>query len=262
MNTPGHVTARDAATVILMREVAAGPPECFMVRRHIASDFAPDVYVFPGGKVEEADRDSSLLRHVETTILRPTEVDFADGDSGFRIAALRELFEEAGVLLAIGRDGRELRFEADNAERFAGYRRALRDEQVSLTGMAESEGIRYTPGMLIPFAHWITPAGFPRRYNTRFFLALVPSGQEPLHDAVETTDGVWISPGDALDGYRREEFPLVFATEKNLERLARFPSLARLVEGVTPADLESVTPQPIERNGKTEFLLPGDPGYV
>jgi 8-oxo-dGTP pyrophosphatase MutT (NUDIX family) len=261
--TDAHaVTPRDAATVILARQVDPASFECFMVRRHVSSDFAPDVYVFPGGKVDPDDRDPSLLRHIESDILRPTEVDFTDGDLGYRIAALRELFEEAGVVLAVDSTGTMVRVTPDAAERYAEYRGRLRSGATTLQAIAEQEGIRYTPGMLIPFSRWITPTTFPRRYDTRFFMALQPEGQEPLHDDVETTAGRWIAPAAALELYRQGEFPLVFATEKHLERLASYPSLSAVIQTVRPDDLQPVMPRPVDRNGVTEFLLPGDEGYA
>jgi 8-oxo-dGTP pyrophosphatase MutT (NUDIX family) len=255
------VPTRDAATVILARQPAAGKWQCFMVRRHVSSDFAPDVYVFPGGKVDAADRDPEIPRYIDTAILPPTEVEFADRDLGFRMAALRELFEEAGVLLAVGRDHELVGLRGDQGEKFEAWRTALRDGTTKLVALAEETGIRYLPGQLVPLARWITPLSMPRRYDTRFFVAAMPDGQRPLHDAIETTHGTWISPRDALEQSRTGDFPLVFATIKNLERLARFDTIAELIAGVTPGDLEPIMPKMVERDGKTEFLVPGDAGY-
>jgi 8-oxo-dGTP pyrophosphatase MutT (NUDIX family) len=262
MTNTAPVVPRDAATVILAREVGGAPFECFMVRRHVSSDFAPDVYVFPGGKVDAEDREPSLLRHIDKDILRPTEVDFADGDLGFRVAALRELFEEAGVVLAVDSSGAMVRLGSTDADRFADDRRRLRRGETTLHAIADREGIRYTPGMLVPFSRWITPTTFPRRYDTRFFVAMLPDGQDPLHDDYETTAGRWIAPSRALELYRQGEFPLVFATEKHLEKLASYPSLRAVIESVRPNDLEPVMPRPVDRDGATEFLLPGDEGYL
>lgn len=259
--TAQPVAPRDAATVILVRQPEGAPWECFMVRRHIGSDFAPDVYVFPGGKVEDADRSEDVLPHIAEALLTPTDVDFEDRDLGFRMAALRELFEEAGVLLAEARDGAPLDRLPVPPDGIDLYRERLRSGDITLVAFAAETGIRLLPGLLIPFARWITPRDFGRRYDTRFFIALLPAGQEPLHDAVETTHGLWIAPRTALQLHARGEFPLVFATERQLDTLALFESIPDLVASVTPAGLQPIMPKVVQRDGEQGFLLPGDEGY-
>jgi 8-oxo-dGTP pyrophosphatase MutT (NUDIX family) len=252
----------DAATVILARQSGPSTLECFMVRRHVNSDFAPDVYVFPGGKVDPGDRDPELLRYLDDRPAAKTEVDFVDDDWGFRMAALRELFEEAGVLLATGPDGNTVKVDREPAGAFDGYRRGLHAGDISLATLAQQAKILYAPKLLAAFSHWITPLSFPRRYNTRFFVATMPEGQKPLHDAVETTHGIWIAPAEALRRYEEGDFPLVFATIKQLERMSLFQRLTDMVQATRPSDLDPVMPRPIERAGETDFLLPWDEGYA
>lgn len=221
-----------------------------MVRRHVRSDFAADVYVFPGGKVEGADRSPPGEALVE-----------GDGLLRLRVAAARELFEETGVLLARGKTGDELSSLHLDPKRLERYREQVHAGTISLFDVLHAEGLRLAIDRLTPISRWITPESLPRRFDTYFFLAPLPEGQEPLHDAVETTDGVWIEPAEALARFWGGDFPLVFATQKHLERLARFASPQELAATVSARDLDPVMPRIIQRGEETLFLLPGDEGY-
>lgn len=248
------VTPVAAATVVLVRD--GDPWECYMVRRHVKSEFAADVYVFPGGKVDPADDDPDV-RNVVTQLDGREE---ADASLSMRLAAIRELFEEAGVLLA-SREGRSVRFTAEVAQRLSAYRRQVHAGELSMLALARQEDLQFDVDRLRPISRWITPQGMPRRFDTVFFVARIPAQQTPLHDAVETSAGEWISPPDALERSARGSFPLVFATEKHLERLSRFPTVDDLLQSVTPADLEPVTPKVLHTDAGPTFLLPGDDGY-
>lgn len=251
----------EAATVILVRESSDASQgwECFMVRRHVRSDFAADVFVFPGGKVDPADRDPGLLEVLSTD--DGVQNDDAGGTAWFRlrVAALRELFEEAGVILA-----REMVPVGDTELLTASRELArgnLQSGRLTMLQVAREFGWCLDITQLHHFSRWITPDTLPRRYDTHFFVARLPADQEPLHDAIETTASLWISPVDALQRAERGDFPLVFATEKHLERMARYSAIDELIAATTPADLEAVMPRIIERDGATAFLLPGDEGY-
>lgn len=259
MMTAQPVQPVEAATVVLARhgDPTGTPWECFMVRRHGESNFAADVFVFPGGKVDDADRSNDLVR-------------FADGHPGLvgdprswralRFAALRELFEEAGVLLARREDGQSLSVDGEETI-FSEYRDQLQEGKVSLRQIAERERLIYSLDRLAPISRWITPESSPRRFDTHFFVALLPEDQEPLHDARETTAGMWISPAEALRRYSEGSFPLVFATVKNLERLAEYASIESLITSTAADDLAPIMPRMVKRNGETHFLMPGDEGY-
>jgi 8-oxo-dGTP pyrophosphatase MutT (NUDIX family) len=230
-----------------------------MVRRHIKSDFAADVFVFPGGKVDPADRDPGMAQYC----IEHPGPEAADDSSlwrALRLAAVRELFEEAGVLLAAAADGGLVDMTADR-ERFEVYRREVHAGRMPLRDMAEREDLRYALDRLHPISHWITPPVLTRRFDTYFFLAHMPAGQEPVHDAAETVDSIWIAPEEALRRYRSGDFPLVFATERNLERMAAHASIEALVSSVTPADLQPITPRPVSDGNEMRFLIPGDEGY-
>lgn len=250
-----------AATVILARQFADAPWECFMVRRHVRSDFAADVFVFPGGKVEESDGDPALAQFARDRADLQGESDPVTS-LAVKLAAIRELFEEAGVLLA-ERDGVSLvRLDREDHGRYARYRRMLHTGQLSLLELAQREGLFFAAHRLHPFSRWITPVNSSRRYDTRYFVSLIPEGQEPSHDALETTDSTWIAPADALDRFRRGEFPLVYATEKHLERVAQYASIDQMIAATGKEELEPVLPRIVQRGSETIFLLPKDEGYA
>jgi len=257
-----RVPPRDASTVILVRHghPTGRPWQCFMVRRHVRSDFAADVFVFPGGKVDEADFDPRLREHVSGHPSPECTVEGTDAWRGLRLAAIRELFEEAGVLLATRTDDSLVKLTEDE-DRFSWYRESLQKGSSTLLELAEAENLRFALDRLHPFSRWITPEPLPRRYDTRFFVAYLPEHQEPLHDARETTDSVWITPRQALERFDAGDFPLVFATYKHLERMARFHSVEEMISATGASDLEPVMPRIIDRDGREDFLLPGDPGY-
>lgn len=240
----------DASTVILVRD--AEPWECFMVRRHVRSDFAADVFVFPGGKVDPPDADP------ETHDYARGGVQLSPSDVTLRVAAIRELFEEAGVLLARSLDGSILRLDAGRRGRLAAYRRDLHAGTITLSEIARVEKIILDVDALVPFSRWITPEPFPRRFDTHFFAASVPPGQEARHDTLETTDSVWIAPGAALRRFAEGAFPLVYATEKHLERMSRFASIRELMDSISTDDLEPIMPRVLQDGSEVRFLIPGD----
>jgi 8-oxo-dGTP pyrophosphatase MutT (NUDIX family) len=251
MTTP--VTPRPAATCVLMRprEDGGSGVEVFMVRRHIQSDFAPNVYVFPGGSVSADDHITE-----ETPGLCAPAKDDALG-SGFRVAALRECFEEAGVLLA--RHGTDmLALGHEDVARFAAYRSALQNHQMSMAALAQQEALIFATDALTPWAHWITPEAMPKRFDTHFFLAEMPVSQEAAHDHLETTDGIWITPEAASAGYERGDFPLVFAQIHQLRDLHGLRSFedARARFGGHPP--RTIMPRVVERDGKPVILLPDE----
>jgi 8-oxo-dGTP pyrophosphatase MutT (NUDIX family) len=262
---------RHAASVILLRPAPAQGPdvtayETFMVRRPAESAFAPNVYVFPGGTLRADDRRPP---DVAAPALAPAEAHRRlGGEPGaglttpteslaLWIAALRELFEEAGVLLALGADGALVSFDgAATTARFAAYRNALQAGALSLWDLAAREGLVLAPERLAYWAHWITPLSRPRRFNTRFFLAVLPAGQEALHCAVETTDGLWLSPSTALASHAAREFPLVFVTLAHLRRLAGFLTLEALWSFAETKPVMTVLPREEEGAQPPRFVVP------
>jgi 8-oxo-dGTP pyrophosphatase MutT (NUDIX family) len=181
-----------------------------------------------------------------------------------RVAALRELFEEAGVLLAARADapaGTPLALEPDGAEHLATGRDDLIAGRVSFAGLAGRAGLRLATGALLHWAHWITPERFPKRFDTHFFLAAAPPGQVAAHDNLEVTESVWVEPEDALARYERGAFPLVFATVHQLRDLRGLADVAAARARFAGREPETIMPLafPAEDGG---FLvkLPNDPG--
>ena len=247
-------TPRFASATALLRERAGGGVEVFLVRRHVQSEFVPDVYVFPGGSVKDAD----VAAERTPGLCAPGGQGVTALGAGFRVAAIRELFEEAGALIA-RRDGAGLTMVAADLPRFAAYRDALNQQAQTMAGVAQAEGLTLATDSLLHWAHWVTPEAWPKRFDTHFFLVESPPGQEPAHDALEVTHSVWITPEDALAGYERGEFPIVFATIHQLRDLSSLSSIAEArarFEGKTP---ETIRPRIVRRDDKDIILLPDEP---
>jgi len=208
---------RPAATIVLLRDTAAGP-EVLLVRRHHGSAFVPGAYVFPGGRVDGSDADPGLAARV-----RPLPGP-AGPELRFWIAAVRELFEETGVLLARDAAGRPAP-ESGRDPELARWREELLADAATLADLlaAGTWTIDLTDSVVC--AHWITPTVEPRRYDTRFFLARLPARREIATDPREMTDAVWLAPRTALERCRAGRLPMVFPTIRTLEAIAPFSSV-------------------------------------
>lgn len=217
--------AVDASSVLLLRD---GPgPQVLMLARHLQADFAGGALVFPGGKVDDTDRGLDAARWVGDAPSRwqqrlgsPTAADAR----GLLVAAVRETFEEVGVLLAQREDGtpvtdedlrspsfRQARHRLSDRSQRWDWRRWLEDEELVL----DLRGLRF-------WSWWVTPEGQHRRFDTRFFLARLPAGQHPTPDDVETDDVRWTSPADALAAHAAGEAVVIFPTRRNLQQLGAF----------------------------------------
>lgn len=254
------VQPRLASAVMLLRDAPFGDGmEVFMVRRVIQSDFMPDVYVFPGGSISADDRAAELAEDVSTPVAPstadPEERTILGG--GARAAAIRELFEEAGVLLAY-RSGEILAIPEEDIARFEQYRQAFNQRKGSLVEMAHAEHLRLATDRLGYFAHWITPEGMPKRFDTHFFLATAPAEQQAAHDRLETSEGLWIAPSEALARFERNEFPLVFATIHQLRELAAFNSVKQALEFTATQHVPMRMPILVRENGKSHVYLQED----
>jgi 8-oxo-dGTP pyrophosphatase MutT (NUDIX family) len=222
---------RPAATVILVRD-AAQDYEIFMLRRTSDAAFAGGMFVFPGGRVDGDDHLHSYDRWRQGPAERQRSQQRALGDEwrGFWIAAIRESFEEAGLLLAYDASGEFLSFpDSAVAERFERYRGPLHAGAISLADICAAENLRLAVDRVHFYNRFITPLGRPRRFDTRFFVAEAPPGQIGRHDSGETVDSIWITPADALARNDAREFDLMRVTRVQLEELARFRSKADLL---------------------------------
>ena len=194
---PGSATpARQAATVILLRG-GAQTLEVLLVKRTPHARFMGGVWVFPGGAVDAGE---------------------GEGDDAHRAAAIRELREEAAIVLE-------------------------------------------DPDTLVKFSRWITPAEVRTRFDTHFFLAPLPDGQEPQVDGEECVDLSWFTPAAALEAHRREKIVLVFPTIKHLEQLDAFPSADELLVYANGREVQPIQPRVVVEGEVARVLLPGEPGY-
>lgn len=252
------VQPRASSAVMLVRDSTSGL-EVFMVRRVVQSEFMPDVYVFPGGSVHPddlaAEREAGICRQVGASAADPTGRTALG--VGARAAAIRELFEEAGVLLAY-LDERVLAVNESNLEQFVAYRQAFHERRGSLVEMAQTVGLVLATDRLSYFAHWVTPEGMPRRFDTHFFVTTAPQEQEAAHDRLETSDGLWIAPTEALARAERNEFPIVFATIHQLHDLAAFGNVSELLQASAQTPVRTHAPVLVERDGQFHVHLPED----
>lgn len=255
------VTLREAATVMLVRD---DPDlQVFMLRRNLNSEWVGGAYVFPGGAVDPGDRAREVLARCpdRDDAEASAQLGISDGGLGYWVAAVRETFEEAGVLLARAAPTGAL---VDPAEpRLARLRDELNAGAITFQELIESENLLLDVGALQAFSHWITPEGAPRRYDTRFFLAAAPDGHAYLHDETETVASRWVRPADALVASDRGELELIFPTRKSLEALSRFSHAADLLAAVAEAtDVPPATqPRVVRDHGGIRLLLPFDAAY-
>ena len=258
------MTVRDAATVMLVRDERDGL-HVFMLRRNLDSDFVGGAYVFPGGAVDDADRHSDLEAVCEgrADAQASEALGIERGGLAFWVAAIRECFEEAGVLLAYDARSEMVRLgDAAVARRFERHREAVDQGTRRLVDVCAEERLRLAVDHMHYFSHWITPEGAPRRYDTRFFVCAAPPEQTPLHDNRETIANCWIRPADALERHRRGDFDLIFPTIKSLEAIARFERSADLLTAAAAAgEVPSIQPRISSDGHGVRILLPGDAGY-
>ncbi|MCX7960559.1 MAG: MBL fold metallo-hydrolase [Burkholderiales bacterium] len=257
-----RIEPRPAATVILVRDGAHGP-EVLLLQRSQGSAFLPGAYVFPGGALDAADRDPRAARRVAglTDAEASAKLGLSSGGLAFWIAAARECFEEAGILLAVDGAGRPV--APERVARLAQLREPMNAGRLAFAELLEAEDL-YVPGAaLVYFAHWITAAGRPRRFDTRFFLALAPAGQQGAHDASETVHSVWIAPREALARYEREEIEIIFPTRASLADLARFGSAAAaLAHARALGDIEvDAAVWALDHEGSARLFRRTDPPY-
>jgi 8-oxo-dGTP pyrophosphatase MutT (NUDIX family) len=240
--------------------------EVLMVRRNLQSDFVGGAFVFPGGSVDPLDGgvEAEAACAGRSDAEASTLLGIDSGGLAYWVAALRETFEEAGLLLAerpggppllAGEPEEEARFVAERAAVNAGTRRFL--------DLCRDEALLLRVGDVHYFAHWIAPRGAPRRFDTRFFVAAAPPGQMAAHDSGETIADTWISPRQALEGHRNGVFELIFPTIRNLQAIGRFPSAGALLEAAESASrsVPPIEPRVVADGNGVRILLPGDEDY-
>jgi glyoxylase-like metal-dependent hydrolase (beta-lactamase superfamily II)/8-oxo-dGTP pyrophosphatase MutT (NUDIX family) len=230
--------ARPAATLLLLRD-GTGGPEAFLLQRTHSAAFLGGAHVFPGGAVDKADSDPQLLARVTgvTDAQASARLGLVAGGLAYWVAAIRECFEEAGILLAEQEDGSPL--EGERVQELARYRAPLNAGQVVFHEFLERERLVLRAGALAYFGHWITAPGRARRFDARFFLAIAPPDQPGAHDGTELIDSVWLRPAEALEREAGGAMQLVFATKNTLADLQRFTRAQDAFEHAREVEVET-----------------------
>jgi len=261
MTNKTPTTPTDAATVLLLRPGA--PFEIFMVRRHGRSKFMGGMYVFPGGKRDEADSTMDRIPlccglNADQAAQRMDPTMAPERALGLYIAAIRETFEEAGILMAVDTQGHSID-GSQHSETLAAERQAVLNNEKTLFDVLESNQWRLDLHGLQYYAHWITPELEKRRYSARFFVAHAPANQAGTHDSHETTDSLWITPQDAVKQYNDGVFQCGPPTLRVLEQMARYSSIEQAVSAAKNKPCKANAPQ-FAKDGETLCLvLSGDP---
>jgi 8-oxo-dGTP pyrophosphatase MutT (NUDIX family) len=254
------VTPRPASTILLLRDSAnakgKGEIEVFMMVRHYEIDFNSGALVFPGGSVDNDDQE---------IIANPALYSGGEGLDGlalsFRIAAIRETFEESGILLARPGGSNALVDARRASEIEAASRAALCEGKTSFLKVLTDNGMLLALDELVPYAHWITPEGMPKRFDTWFFLAAAPPEQAGAHDGKESTDSIWVSPREALEGGASGRFKLPFPTTRNLIRLGKQTSVRAALDHSRGKPVVTVMPVMTKLNGGRQLRIPLEAGY-
>lgn len=267
-SVPPDLPIRPAATVMLVRDAPGnGELEVLMVRRNLNSDFVGGAYVFPGGSVDGADGGDEAEAFCEGRgdAEASALLGIESGGLAYWVAVVRETFEEAGLLLAERPQGPAL-LAGDPAEeaRFVRERAAVNGGTRRFLDLCRDEGLQLKVGEIHYFAHWITPRGAPRRFDTRFFVAAAPPGQIAAHDAGETIAEVWISPHDALARHREGTIEIIFPTIRNLQAIGRFATAGALLDAAEAASsaVPTIEPHVIADGNGMRIVLPGDEAYA
>lgn len=256
---PEDVPVRPAATVMLVDD--RPDLQIFMMERHANTVFAGGMWVFPGGAVDHRD-DASYYADIATHRTDKEASSIMGLESGglaYYMAAIRETFEEAGILLALHReDESPLTLNPENEARFEQHRNQLNAGELDLKSILEAESLLADVGQMHYIARWITPLGSPRRFDARFFISCIPSEQIPVHDDGELVNSAWMTPKEILQSFDREEMVLMSPTLRMVKNLAAFDSAEQVIE--------SVKQNPVDEQARVHrdtgiIVMPGEPGY-
>ncbi len=239
-----------AATVLLLRDEPAF--EVLMIARHENSSFAGGALVFPGGRVDPGDRQTAWRDHADG-------LSSDDVRAAAQIAAIREAFEETGVLLARGETGAMA--SREQALALSEWRAQVEQNDSLFFELIRREKLRLACDALRLFAHWVAPPGLHRRFDTLFFAARFPPGQEVLEDGAEATEALWIAPRKAIDARSSGARKIIFPTARNLELLGVSRTTDEVFASAARRLIAPVMPVAFDRGGKTYLKIPEGLGY-
>lgn len=245
------VIAVPAATILMLRDGPTGL-EVFMVVRHHQIDFASGALVFPGGKVDKGDGE--VRSHCDGA-------EAADDTRlSLLVAAIREAFEECGVLLARTK-GEPGLISGEELKALDHYRHPLNNGEITIAEFLEKENLSLACDLLQPFAHWITPDMMPKRFDTHFYLAPAPADHLAIHDGHESVDSIWISPANAIKGNEDGTYTVIFPTLLNVQMLGESDSVAQAFAAARGRTIVAVTPWTEKRDDSTYLCIPENAGY-
>lgn len=258
MSTPA--VARPSATLVVVRDAPDGP-ELLLLQRADKGDQNSGVWVFPGGLVDAADRRCHAHCAGLDDAAASARLGVGAGGLDFYVAAIRECFEEAGLLFALDGSGEIVGMQRDTGARLAALRGPLHRGESQLAEVCADFGLRLAAGRLFYIGHWVTPLGLPKRFDTRFFLAVLPPGQASTHDAVETLDQVWLRPAVALapENSRR----LLKVTRAVIETIGSFAGMEALMDWArSPREVKMVMQRRSVDSAGPRTLMPHEPAFA
>ena len=262
------VPPKKASSVILVRDTTKAV-ETFLIKRHMASSFMGGLYAFPGGNIEGDDSSDILLTRVEGITEEESGDTVGKGSSSqialaHWISGIREVFEEVGVLFARDEEGNLISFENEKRRKlFERHRELINKGEMTFSQLIHQENLSLATHSLIHYSHWITPEAREKRYDTHFFLALVPEGQIPSADQKETTAGMWLTPQQALKANISGDIPLTPPAMCMLEELAPFSSVEDMVRFARSRTMsDPILPILTTINGYETLLLSKDELYA
>lgn len=255
---------RPASTLVLVRDGAQGM-EVFMMQRTHKAAFVPGGFVFPGGALDACDSDACFDTHC-TNINNESACRILNVEKdglAYWVAAIRECFEESGMLLAYGKNGELVDLAHPGGAAISAVRPRVAAGELAFDELCRMHGLTLALDRLSYFGHWITPMGAPRRFDTRFFLAVAPEGQDASHDNNETIAHAWMRPADVLERHRAGQIDMMFATTRTVETLAQFGSTDALMNHVRNMDaIPSHVPRVSTARDGRRVLVQADHAYA
>ena len=255
------VLPRKAASLIVLRDAPGGPEVLLLRRAEKPGDQNSGACVFPGGLLDAADAGHHELCQGLDDASASQRLGLAEQGLGYWIAAVRECFEEAGLLFASDADGQQIQLDAHNADDIVALRRALHANQTGMAEVCSRLQVKLDAGALAYYSHWMTPAGMPKVFDTRFFVTLAPIEQTARHDGAETVELLWLTPAQALDKARG--LKLMNVTSHTLKHLASFSTAQAAIDAARAQSRVPLIRPRLGRGPKGRTpVMPGEWSYA